>query len=280
MKCDMGGAAAVIGAMSAAADLKRAGAGPRLPPDDRQHARRRRHAGRRRHAPLRRLDDRGAQHRRRGPADPRRRPRLRHRGAQRPRPPRRRARSRHPHRRLRGRPGHPDRRRHGQRRRPRRPCARRRRAGRRSRSWRLPLAEVEKRRLESKVADRKNTGHRYGGAHRTPRCSSATSSPPGTPWAHLDIAGPAFNEGTDDAEIPAGGTGFGVRTCSSSSTLRLSYSAASASASASAGCTSSDSTMSLTRRWFVTATAMTEMSSAAWRPTIEPPSTTPVAGRR
>ena len=37
--------------------------------------------------------------------------------------------------------------------------------------------------------------------------------------------------------------------------------------------------MSLTFRFAVTASAMTEMSSAAWRPTIDPPSTTPVAGR-
>ena len=34
----------------------------------------------------------------------------------------------------------------------------------------------------------------------------------GVPWAHLDIAGPAFNEGAEELEIPAGGTGFGVRT--------------------------------------------------------------------
>ncbi len=38
------------------------------------------------------------------------------------------------------------------------------------------------------------------------------------------------------------------------------------------------STMSDTRRWAVTASAITEISSAAWRPTMEPPSTTPVAG--
>ena len=36
--------------------------------------------------------------------------------------------------------------------------------------------------------------------------------------------------------------------------------------------------MSLTFKLFVTAMASTEISSAAWRPTIEPPSTTPVAG--
>ena len=77
--------------------------------------------------------------------------------------------------------------------------------------WRLPLPEVEKRRLESKVADRKNTGHRYGGAiHAALFLRDFVAD--GVPWAHLDIAGPAFNEEADDAEIPAGGTGFGVRT--------------------------------------------------------------------
>src|SRR5438045_35663 len=56
------------------------------------------------------------------------------------------------------------------------------------------------------------------------------------------------------------------------------YSAASASAALRVGCTSSESTMSPAFRPAVTAKAITEMSSAAWRPTIEPPSTTPVAG--
>jgi leucyl aminopeptidase len=32
----------------------------------------------------------------------------------------------------------------------------------------------------------------------------------GIPWAHLDIAGPAFTD-SDDAELTRGGTGFGVR---------------------------------------------------------------------
>jgi leucyl aminopeptidase len=77
--------------------------------------------------------------------------------------------------------------------------------------WRLPLPEVEKRRLESKVADRKNTGHRYGGAlHAGLFLRDFVAD--GVPWAHLDIAGPAFNEDVDDAEIPAGGTGFATRT--------------------------------------------------------------------
>jgi leucyl aminopeptidase len=32
------------------------------------------------------------------------------------------------------------------------------------------------------------------------------------PWAHLDIAGPAFNTGAPFGYTPKGGTGVGVRT--------------------------------------------------------------------
>ena len=34
----------------------------------------------------------------------------------------------------------------------------------------------------------------------------------GTPWAHLDIAGPAFNDGAPYGYVSSGGTGAGVRT--------------------------------------------------------------------
>ncbi|MDP9318983.1 MAG: leucyl aminopeptidase, partial [Actinomycetota bacterium] len=34
----------------------------------------------------------------------------------------------------------------------------------------------------------------------------------GIPWAHLDIAGPAFNEGSPSGYTPKGGTGTAVRT--------------------------------------------------------------------
>ena len=33
-----------------------------------------------------------------------------------------------------------------------------------------------------------------------------------TPWAHLDVAGPAFNEKSAHGYTPVGGTGVGVRT--------------------------------------------------------------------
>jgi leucyl aminopeptidase len=36
--------------------------------------------------------------------------------------------------------------------------------------------------------------------------------PDGTPWAHLDIAGPAFNESAPFGYTPQGGTGSAVRT--------------------------------------------------------------------
>ena len=36
--------------------------------------------------------------------------------------------------------------------------------------------------------------------------------PAGVPWAHLDIAGPAFTDGPDELEVTTGGTGYGVRT--------------------------------------------------------------------
>lgn len=37
-------------------------------------------------------------------------------------------------------------------------------------------------------------------------------APEGTPYAHLDIAGPAYNPGKPCASVPHGGTGYGVAT--------------------------------------------------------------------
>ena len=42
------------------------------------------------------------------------------------------------------------------------------------------------------------------------RRRSCASSPTGMPWAHLDIAGPAFNTGGAYGHVTAGGTGFAV----------------------------------------------------------------------
>jgi leucyl aminopeptidase len=75
------------------------------------------------------------------------------------------------------------------------------------RLWPLPLWDDYKQNIKSKVADMKNTGGRYGGV-----ASSAIFLKEFTdyPWAHLDIAGMALAE-KDEAYIPAGGTGYGVR---------------------------------------------------------------------
>jgi leucyl aminopeptidase len=79
------------------------------------------------------------------------------------------------------------------------------------RVWRLPLVEAEGKALESKVADRKNVGGgRYGGAILA-ALFLRDFVVGGVPWAHLDIAGPAYNEAADELEHPSGGTGFGVR---------------------------------------------------------------------
>jgi len=76
--------------------------------------------------------------------------------------------------------------------------------------WEMPLAPEYQELLKSKVADFKNiTGTRYGGAI-TAALLLREFVPPNTPWAHLDIAGPAFQE-KDAPLTPYGGTGCGVR---------------------------------------------------------------------
>jgi len=79
------------------------------------------------------------------------------------------------------------------------------------RVWRLPLPEDYRSQLDSPIADLKNIGAgRYGGT-LTAGLFLEEFVPDGTPWVHLDIAGPAFAS-DGDAETPRGGTGFGVRT--------------------------------------------------------------------
>ena len=83
MKFDMSGAAAVIEAVGAIAELGLPVEPDRRRPLDREHALRHRDQARRRDHPVQRQDGRGQQHRRRGPADPRRRARLRDRAGRR-----------------------------------------------------------------------------------------------------------------------------------------------------------------------------------------------------
>ncbi|MEP6759399.1 MAG: leucyl aminopeptidase [Actinomycetota bacterium] len=74
--------------------------------------------------------------------------------------------------------------------------------------WQMPLWADYRPLIDSKVADIKNIGKRYGGAI-TAAWFLATFVGD-TPWVHLDIAGPAFTEGPTDLG-PAGATGVPVR---------------------------------------------------------------------
>lgn len=75
------------------------------------------------------------------------------------------------------------------------------------RLWPLPLWDEYRDAIKSDVADMKNSGGRTGGV-----ATSAIFLKEFTdyPWAHLDIAGMALND-KGKGYVPSGGTGFGVR---------------------------------------------------------------------
>jgi leucyl aminopeptidase len=83
-----------------------------------------------------------------------------------------------------------------------------RRAG--ERVWRMPLPDDYRADIDSEVADMKNVAsHRYGGAiHAALFLREFVGE---TPWAHLDIAGPAW-PGKAEHYQTEGASGFGVRT--------------------------------------------------------------------
>ena len=76
--------------------------------------------------------------------------------------------------------------------------------------WQLPLGPEYTKQIKSKVADMKNVGNRAAG---TITAASFLQEFVGdVPWAHLDIAGTAYNF-TEKPYIPnKGPTGTGVRT--------------------------------------------------------------------
>jgi len=76
-------------------------------------------------------------------------------------------------------------------------------------TWQLPLHRDYRPMIDSKVADVKNIGKRYGGAITAALFLAEFVGE--TPWCHMDIAGPAFADGAHDLG-PAGGTGAPVRT--------------------------------------------------------------------
>lgn len=76
------------------------------------------------------------------------------------------------------------------------------------RIWPLPLSEDYRYLIESQVADMKNTGGREGGAITAALLLQEFTD--GRPWAHIDIAGPAFLS-QDNGIIEKGASGAGVR---------------------------------------------------------------------
>ena len=76
--------------------------------------------------------------------------------------------------------------------------------------WPLPLPEELREKLDSPVADIANIGERWGGA-LSAGVFLKEFVPDGIGWAHLDIAGPSFND-KPFGYTPKGGTGAGVRT--------------------------------------------------------------------
>ena len=78
--------------------------------------------------------------------------------------------------------------------------------------WPMPLPEELRRGLDSQVADIANVDNARLGGMLSGGIFLREFVDAGTRWAHLDIAGPAYNEGGPYGYTPKGGTGAGVRT--------------------------------------------------------------------
>jgi leucyl aminopeptidase len=78
-------------------------------------------------------------------------------------------------------------------------------------SWPMPLPEELRDSLDSQTADMTNVGDRYGGMLVAGIFLSQFVAD-STPWVHLDVAGPAWNDGEVHDYTPQGGTGVPVRT--------------------------------------------------------------------
>jgi leucyl aminopeptidase len=77
--------------------------------------------------------------------------------------------------------------------------------------WQLPLPDRYKSHLKSKVADMKHTGKPRVAGTITAGLFLKEFVAEGTPWVHIDIAGPSFTK-EDWDYAPAGATGVPVRT--------------------------------------------------------------------
>ncbi|MGV9317553.1 leucyl aminopeptidase [Streptomyces sp. NPDC003660] len=78
-------------------------------------------------------------------------------------------------------------------------------------AWQMPLPAHLRKGMDSPVADIANMGERMGGG-LVAGLFLREFVGEGITWAHLDIAGPAFNDGGAFGYTPKGGTGTAVRT--------------------------------------------------------------------
>jgi len=77
--------------------------------------------------------------------------------------------------------------------------------------WPMPLPAELRKGLDSPVADLANVSADKGGAMLVAGLFLKEFVPGGVRWAHLDIAGPAFNQGGPYGYTPKGGTGAATR---------------------------------------------------------------------
>lgn len=78
--------------------------------------------------------------------------------------------------------------------------------------WPMPLPEFIRTEINSSVADLANIGSGKGGGMQLAGIFLREFVSKQTPWVHLDIAGPAYNQGTAYAYNTIGATGFAIRT--------------------------------------------------------------------
>src|SRR6266700_8185657 len=78
--------------------------------------------------------------------------------------------------------------------------------------WPMPLPEDLRKGLDSTVADIANVSGDRSGGMLVAGLFLREFVPDGVRWAHLDIAGPAYNDGASYGYVAKGGTGAAVRT--------------------------------------------------------------------
>ncbi len=78
-------------------------------------------------------------------------------------------------------------------------------------AWAMPFPEELRKGLDSTVADMTNVAAERGGGMQVGGLFLKEFVPDGVAWAHLDIAGPAYNEKGPFGYTPKGGTGAAAR---------------------------------------------------------------------